>query len=164
MDPRHIIDVCEANWDAHRSDCSGFVKAVAAALAVQTFTDVDNADAIVDKLRAAASWTPLRSGDGTEAKAMADAGQFVIGGLKGSDQLNPDQHGHVVVVVTGPLDSSHGEYPTAYWGKLGSIGAKAKAINFAWRAVDRDHVGYFAKSLDAATPAPDPGRSGGSQP
>jgi hypothetical protein len=131
MDPRHIIDVCEANWDAHRSDCSGFVKAVAAALAVDTFTDVDNADAIVDKLRAAASWTPLRSGDGAEAKAMADAGQFVIGGLKGSDQLNPDQHGHVVVVVTGPLDSSHGEYPTAYWGKLGSIGAKAKAINFA---------------------------------
>ena len=27
MDPQHIINVCEDNWDANKSDCSGFVRA-----------------------------------------------------------------------------------------------------------------------------------------
>jgi hypothetical protein len=72
----------------------------------------------------------------------------VIAGLKGADQAKPDPHGHVVVVVSGPLDPSHGKYPTAYWGRLGSVGAKAQTINWAWRAGDRDRVGYFANSLD----------------
>ena len=71
----------------------------------------------------------------------------MIAGLKGADQARPDPHGHVVVVVTGPLDSTHGKYPTAYWGKLGDVGGRAQTINWAWSAGDRDRVGYFAKSL-----------------
>jgi hypothetical protein len=148
MEPQHIIDACETNWEAHKSDCSGFVKAVALTLAVETFNAGDNADAIVDRLVAAPDWTALGPGDGSAAKAQADAGQLVIGAMKGRDQVNPDAHGHVVVVVTGPFDAAHGEYPTAYWGKLGGIGAKAQTINFAWRAGDRERVAYFAKSLD----------------
>jgi hypothetical protein len=151
MDPQRIIDLCEANWDAHKSDCSGFVKAVASALQVTTFAEGDDADAVVDKLRAAVAagagedWTALAPGDGPGAKAKADAGCLVIGGLKGADQANPDpQHGHVVVVVCGPLDR---QYPTAYWGQLGGIGKKAMTINYAWRAGDRDRVAYFAKPL-----------------
>lgn len=31
-DPQHIIAMCEANWDTHKSDFSGFVKAVSSAL------------------------------------------------------------------------------------------------------------------------------------
>ena len=147
MDAQHIIVVCEANWDAHKSDCSGFVKAVAAALEVGTFAPSDDANAIMDKLNAATDWAALTPGDGPAAKVQADAGLLVIAGLKGSDQINADPHGHVVVVVTGPLDPVHGEYPTAYWGQLNGIGAKAKTINWAWRAGDRDHVGYFVKSL-----------------
>ncbi len=57
-------------------------------------------------------WTPLTPGDGAAAKNQADAGLLVIAGLKGADQANPDPHGHVVVVVSGPLDR---QYPTAYW-------------------------------------------------
>ena len=147
MDPQHIIDVCKANWEAHKSDCSGFVKAVCTALGVGTFAAGDNADVIVDKLHAATDWTALTVGDGATAKAQADAGLLVIAGLKGADQARPDPHGHVVVVVTGPLDSTHGKYPTAYWGKLGGVGAQAQTINWAWNAGDRDRVGYFAKSL-----------------
>jgi hypothetical protein len=147
MDPQRIIDVCEANWEAHKSDCSGFVKAVCGALGVGTFAAGDNADVIVDKLRAATDWAALAAGDGTTAKAQADAGLLVIAGLKGADQAQPDPHGHVVVVVSGPLDSTHGKYPTAYWGRLGGVGAQAQTINWAWRAEDRDRVGYFAKSL-----------------
>lgn len=146
MDPQHIIALCDANWDANKSDCSGFVKAVANALQVSTFAPGDDANSIVDKLHAATDWVALTPGDGPAAKAQADAGWFVIAGLKGSNQTNPDPHGHVVVIVTGPLDSIHGEYPTAYWGRLGGVGAKAQTINWAWRAGDRDQVAYFAKS------------------
>src|SRR5262249_16246808 len=134
MDPQRIIDVCRTNWEAHKSDCSGSVKAVCAALGVGTFAASDNADVIVDKLHAATDWTARTSGDGATAKAKADAGLLVIAGLKGADQVQPDPHGHVVVVVTGPLDPSHGKYPTAYWGKLGGVGAEAQTINWAWNA------------------------------
>jgi hypothetical protein len=147
MDPKRIIDVCQVNWEAHKSDCSGFVKAVCAALGIGTFAADDNADMIVGKLHAATDWVALAAGDGATAKARADAGLLVIAGLKGADQVQPDPHGHVVVVVTGPLDPSHGKYPTGYWGQLGGVGARAQTINFAWRAGDRDRVGYFAKSL-----------------
>jgi hypothetical protein len=155
MDANQIIEVCEANWDAHKSDCSGFVKAVVAALGLSTFVPSDDANTIVSKLSTATDWAAITPGDGLEAKAQADAGLLVIAGLKGSDQVNQEPHGHVVVVVTGPLDSGHSKYPTAYWGKLGGVGAKAETINWAWRAVDRDNVSYFAKSLDTPTSAPE---------
>jgi hypothetical protein len=145
MDPSQIIEVCKANWDTHKSDCSGFVKAVATALGIGTFGPDDNADSIVDKLNAAADWTALTPGDGLAAKSKADAGSFVVAGLKGANQVQPDTNGHVVVIVSGPLDR---QYPTGYWGQLGGVGAQAKTINWAWRAGDRDRVGYFAKSLD----------------
>jgi hypothetical protein len=148
VNSQQIINVCEANWEAHKSDCSGFVKAVSSALGVTTFQPNDNADSIMDKLRAGNDWTALGVGDGHAAKAQADAGLLVVAGLKGTEQVEPDPHGHVVVVVSGPLDAAHGQYPTAYWGRLGSVGEKNKSTNFAWRAGDRDRVGYFAKTLD----------------
>jgi len=148
MDPQRIIEICEANWEAHKSDCSGFVKAVTGTLGVTTFGPTDSADSIVDKLAAAGDWTDLSPGSGKDAKAQADAGSLVIAGLKGADQAQPAANGHVVVVVTGPLDPTHAAYPTAYWGRLGGVGAKAETVNYAWRVADRDRVAYFAKSLD----------------
>ncbi len=32
----------------------------------------------------------------------------------------------------------------AHWGRLGSIGAKAKTVNYPWNPRDRDKVTYFA--------------------
>jgi len=148
MSPQQIIAVCEANWEAHKSDCSGFVKAVSSVLRVTTFHPDDNADSIMDKLRAGSGWTALGVGNGSAAKAQADAGLLVVAGLKGAEQVQPDPHGHVVVVVAGALDAAHGRYPMAYWGRLGSVGAKNQSTNFAWRAGDRDQVGYFALALD----------------
>jgi hypothetical protein len=151
MDPQRIIGVCEANWEAHQADCSGFVKGVAFALGISTFSSNDDANAITDKLHAATDWTALASGDGIAAKAQADLGLFVIACLKGDEQVQPSPNGHVVVVVSGPLDATHGKYPTAYWGRLDGVGAKAQTLNYAWRAVDRDRVGYFAKSFESAS-------------
>lgn len=129
---QRIIQACEAEFNAHDNDCSGFVRAVSHDLGI-TLTGLANQ--IVDEIQAA-PWTIVS--DGVQAKAQADLGFLVIGGLK----ENP--HGHVVVVVTGPLAA--GKYPTAYWGRLGSIGKKNTTINWAWNLQDRDKViyGYIA--------------------
>jgi len=131
-----IIDACEAEWDAHQSDCSGFARAVAARLGV-TLTGMAND--IVGEI-AGAPWSPVA--DGPAAAGEAARGRLVIAGLRGADQQAPDAHGHVVVVVQGPL--AHDLYPIAYWGQLGGVGKKDMTLNWAWRAGDRDHVVYGA--------------------
>ena len=130
-----IIDTCEANFDAHTSDCSGFLKAVAGSLGIAI---TGMANDIVDEIQTA-PWTVLP--DGVAAKAQADQGLFVVGGLKDTP------HGHVVVVVQGPL--AHGKYPTGYWGRLGATGMKNTTINWAWNAADRDRVTYAYVALPA---------------
>jgi hypothetical protein len=133
----NVRAACEAEWDAHKSDCSGFVIAVAARLSAVIQGD---ANAIAQALGAGGVWQKLA--DGVAAAAAAQAGKFVVGGLVGSAQAVPDAHGHVVVVVDGPLN--RGKYPSAYWGRLGGVGAKDQTINWAWTAADRDKVIYAA--------------------
>ena len=135
-----VKEACEACFDAHAGDCSGFVRAVASQLGVQLH---GLANEIVDTIRDGDDWTPLP--DGIAAAQAAAAGKLVIGGLKGSEQARPDPHGHVVVVVTGSL--AHDAYPSAYWGRLGGTGDKDKTINWAWNAEDRDKVSYAEHEL-----------------
>ena len=139
-EPDRVRDACEACFDAHKNDCSGFARAVAEQLGV---TLVGLADQIVDTLRGGGEWTPLD--DGVAAAASARDGKLVVAGLKGSEQAHPDAHGHVVVVVDGPL--AHDKYPSAYWGRLGGVGDKDKTINWAWTADDRDKVSYAAHDI-----------------
>jgi hypothetical protein len=130
-----VRDACETCFEAHKGDCSGFARAVANKLKVPL---QGLADEIVETLRTGQGWSPLPNG--VAAALSAKAGKLVIGGLKGSEQTHPDLHGHVVVVVEGPL--ARNAYPSAYWGKLGGVGAKDKTINYAWIAEDRDRVSY----------------------
>jgi len=123
-----VVAACVANWEAHKSDCSGFAKAVAMVLGVSLSGMANN---IVDQIQQA-PWTTTM--DGTVAAQQATDGMFVIGGLK------EEGHGHVVVITPGPLN--RGKYPTAYWGRLGSVGMKNTTINWAWNSVDRDKVIY----------------------
>jgi len=129
-----IIDLCEQNWDANKSDCSAFVKSVAAALNVNL---TGLANDIVAQIQSD-PWIQLANG--IAAKANADQGFFVIGGLAGGDHVPPSEHGHVVVVVSGPL--AQGLYPSAYWGTLGGVGQKDQTVNFAWNAASRNKVIY----------------------
>ena len=57
----------------------------------------------------------------------------------------PDAHGHVVVVIAGPL--AHGAYPTAYWGSLGGDPGRADTLNDAWTVADRDRISYAAHDI-----------------
>jgi len=134
---QQIIKACEGEFQNHIADCSGFAKAVARDLGI-VLTGMAND--IVDEIQSA-PWKLLA--DGIEAKNQADAGFFVIGGLKD----NP--HGHVVVIVPGPLDAGHHKYPTAYWGSIrgAQFAAKDKTVNWAWDAADRDRVIYACLTL-----------------
>ncbi len=135
-----IIDRCEAVWDANKSDCNAFAKAVASGFSVALNGQAND---IVDQINSEAGWSRLT--DGAAAKVAADQGKLVIGGLKGGDMTPPAAHGHVVVVISGALAS--GKYPTAYWGQLNGVGRKNTTINYAWKAVDRDKVNYAARSV-----------------
>jgi len=137
---QRVIDECESEWPANKSDCSGFVKDVALQFGV---TLKGSANEIVDALHGA-GWTALSNGKA--AKEKADLGKLIVGGLRGDKQQNPSEHGHVVVVVSGPLAKE--QYPTAYWGTLGGTGERAKTVNWAWRAVDRDNVFYACHEVE----------------
>lgn len=125
---KKIIALCEKYWEQHKKDCSGFVKEVAGELGVKLH---GQANEIVDQIQKM-PWKTVKSG--VEAKLQATNGMFVVGGLKDTP------HGHVVIVVPGPL--SHGKYPTAYWGSLGGVPKKNTTINWSWNKQDRDKVIY----------------------
>jgi hypothetical protein len=149
LDPQTIVNDCLLEWPANKGDCNHFVKAVSTDLGVQLFGVGDDADAIVQTLRdqttnsSATGWFKLI--DGTDAKAKADAGQYVIAGLKGADHNPPRAHGHVAIVVTGPL--AFQKYPTGFWGSSGGAAGANQTLNFAWNSDDVDQVEYFASAL-----------------
>ena len=135
-----IKQACTQEYDAHKGDCSAFVRAVGDGLKVKI---QGQADDIVKTLRAGGSWTKLP--DGPTAAARAKAGKLVVAGLRGDEQAEHSNHGHVVVVVDGPL--AHGQDPSAYWGSLAGQPGKFQTINWAWTQQDRDKVTYAEHDL-----------------
>ena len=125
-----IIASCEAEWDAWKADCSGFVKAVAKQIGIQL---TGQANQIIDYLDSAANWENLET-DASLATARACQGYLVVGGLKALP------HGHVVVIV----ESASQKFPLAYWGRLGMVGRKNTSINWSWNRTDLPKVRYFA--------------------
>ena len=132
-----VRKACEACFQTYKSDGTEFARAVAREFDVHL---PGVADEIVDNLRSGPHWIALPNG--IAAAQSAKEGKLVIGGLKGSEKAHPDPHGHVVVVVAGPL--AHDAYPSAYWGGHGETGARNKTTNWAWRTEDRDQVSYAA--------------------
>jgi N-acetylmuramoyl-L-alanine amidase len=130
-----VRQACEASFPQHHDDCSAFARDVARRLGVKLEGPAND---IVKTLRTGQQgWTPLS--DGAAAARSAHDGKLVIGGLPGSEQSVPKEHGHVVVVVDGKMA---GRYPRAYWGQLGGDGIRGQTVNFAWRPGDRDRVSY----------------------
>jgi hypothetical protein len=130
-----VREACKACFKANQGDCSGFVRAVASEVGVILSGPAKD---IVDTIRAGGVWQILS--DGTAAASSAAAGRLVVAGLRGDEQFEHSNHGHVVVIVAGPL--AHGRYPSAYSGSLGGEGAEFETINWAWTEHDRDRVTY----------------------
>ena len=137
-----VVAACQANFARNAGNCSGFVRAVAADLGIAIDPNA-NADGITDTLRAGPPWAVLA--DGLSAADAAADGKFVVAGLRGDEQAKPDEHGHVVVVVAGPL--AHDKYPTAWWGSLGGHPGQGQTLNWAWNTQDRDNITYAAQDL-----------------
>lgn len=129
-----IVAACRTQYDLHSDDCSGFLRAVAADLG---YPLSGNANTLVDYFDR--SWTTLTR---AEAIAAARQGVFVVAGLKGSDHNPPRNHGHVVVVVDGPL--YHNKYPLVWGGSIGSAQSPGtKSVGEVWNRTDRDAVRYY---------------------
>jgi hypothetical protein len=138
-----VIDACEAVWKANSTDCNHFLKAVAQTLGVTFFDASWNANRIVDELMRVATYSPSRwqaLASANDARAAAEAGNFVVAGTRGSD--TGDVHGHVAVVVAGPMHPTR-HVPHGYWGRLGGVGAKNCTLNWAWLVKDLSALKYF---------------------
>jgi hypothetical protein len=136
-----VVEACTQFWNADRSNCSKFACDVAGALGV---TLAGNANAIADILAIGQDGWEVLDG-GVTAAARAAAGDLVLAGLRGDAQTTPNVHGHVVVIVPGPLN--RGLYPTAWWGSDGGVPYQNTTLNYAWVAGDRDRVHYAARTI-----------------
>jgi hypothetical protein len=139
-DARNIIASCQRHLPAYFNDCSGLVRAVANDCGVFL---MGNANQITDQL----SQAPGVLSSGAAAARAAAAGKLVVGGVKA------DKHGHVVIVVDGPLHA--GKYPYCIWGQYHGLTVGGKTYNiggiisqgtadWAFGADTRDTVTYAA--------------------
>jgi hypothetical protein len=136
-----VASSCVKNYHAHTGDCSGFVKAVSADLGV-TLSGMAN-DIVKVLQSGSGGWRSISGG--SAALASAKAGKLVVAGMLGSQQASPDAHGHVVVVVSGPM--VNGKYPSAYWGSLGGPPGYFRTLNYSWTTQDRDRISYAEHDL-----------------
>jgi hypothetical protein len=149
-----ILDAAKAAWTEsflkvtpNKDNCSGFVKSVAGKLGVPLPATAD-ADGLAEAL--AASWTRLKSG--AEAARSAATCHLVLAVLKGADHNPPRHHGHIGVVVAGPLYRD--TYPTLWCGSLGGQAQSQgdKSVGEVWNRADRDSVGYYEYSTSVCRP------------
>ena len=144
-----IIETCRQvrAVAANVNNCNEFVIAVAAKCGV---TLRGNADQIMNEITGP-PWEQLGH-DGVAARAAAERGALVVGGM--TSQALGDAHGHVVIVVKGPL--AHDKYPTAYWGSqnpaIRADGGIGTTINYTFNTHDRDRVSYACLANPAAPP------------
>jgi hypothetical protein len=142
MSARDIIALCVRHLPLHPSDCSGFVRAVANDCGVLLTGD---ANTIVSQLRRSGRGLP----DGQTARRFASKGDLVIAGAQAPG------HGHVVVVVDGPINM--GRYPYAFWGQYRGVTLNGVTynmgltrghgtVNWAFGKDSRDSLVYAAFS------------------
>lgn len=134
MSARDIIAACQRHLPAHANDCSGFVRAVAKDCGVLLIGD---ANFLVDQLSGARVLA-----DGAAAARAAAAGDLVVSGVKASG------HGHVVVIVSGPLN--RGRYPYSFWGQYHAITVGGETMNVGFtRGHGTLNWAFGQKTLDA---------------
>lgn len=140
-----LIEAAKSAWTEsflkgtpNAGNCSGFVKSIASRLGVPLPATAD-ADGIADAL--SSGWHKLASG--AEAARSAETGHLVLALLKGAEHNPPRHHGHVGVVVAGPLYRD--KYPKLWCGSLGGQGQSQgeKSVGEVWNRADRDNVAYY---------------------
>ena len=117
MSARDIIALCQRHLPKFGSDCSGFVKAVANDCGILL---IGSANDIVKQI--AGSWQYVD--DGIQARAAAARGLLVVAGATARG------HGHVVIVVDGPLSRPHPQrFPYCFWGSYHAMQILGETVN-----------------------------------
>ena len=137
-----IIARCEALHPSTKTDCKGFLNAVATEFFGAGF--VGNADAIVAFLRDPRNgWSRTRKR--AEAIAQAKAAMFVIAGATSNEMGKAN--GHVAVVVDLPLEMK--DTPMAFAGSIDSealrIPGRKISSTFNATMVHSEQLDYFYK-------------------
>ena len=130
-----IAKACEKHWNAHKANCSGFVKAVAVEIGI--FLPNEQANPIIKHISewTRASWWKI--GSPKEAGVLAEEGYFVLACLT----LEPN--GHVAVVTSG-YKAGKGIYPRGYWGTYQAVGKKNETMNYSFRMELYEHkMSYY---------------------
>jgi hypothetical protein len=131
-----LLAACQDNYAANQKNCSGFLRAVARTLGKQLFGVT--ADEQTDFVRG--HWMPVTV---AEAVKWAGRGSLVVACQKGPEHVPPQHHGHVAIVVPGPL--YHGTYPMCWCGSLGSgthYSNGNQSVGQVWGTASRDLVTY----------------------
>lgn len=133
-----IIVACEKHFDAHKDNCSGFVKAVVNEVTNQLLLS-GQANDIYDQLQKS-PWVKIGSGITAQiiAGAKAAEGGLVVAATKGAG------HGHVAIIVdTNTVNKKTSSKSIGYWGRLGSVGHKYMPLSNSWAPAKFDTI-YFA--------------------
>ncbi len=135
-----LMLACKERFKKYSGDCSGFLKSVAQDLNIEL--PQVQADGIIVYLENSGNWEEVRSG--AVAVQIAENGVLVIAGLKSEDFFeNRPSHGHVAIVVQGPLYK--GNYPKVWAG--GSARGRSRGaltVGETWPINSRDLVKYYA--------------------
>ena len=125
-----------------QSNCSGFLKQVAKE---QGITLEGRANDIIEFIKTHWELVPTAA---LAAQAAAD-GSFVIALLSGPEHADHRDHGHVAVVLPGPLQvrgsgETGGAYPLVWCaGGKGGKSDGTKTVGDVWMACDRNNVKYY---------------------
>lgn len=148
-----IIEKCKSEHPTSKTDCKGFLYAVAR----HFFGDdvfkangaLPQADMIIGNLRKPGSgWsvTTRRA----EARQKAASNLFVVAGMTSKELTTPERtvnNGHVAVVVDLPPESGHPETPRSYAGSNdyppGRIAGDRLSLTFPATKVSAEAVSYF---------------------
>jgi hypothetical protein len=140
--------ICQSRYAEGKADCNRFAKLVAADFGVTLRGDANDIAQQISSANAALNgWTFLGDGPEAGAKAATAAEQGLL--VLGARDEGAGNHGHVVVVVGGPL--ARGQYPRAYWGTLNYNASEPdtwglnKTTNYAWAQGVRDNVAYASR-------------------
>jgi hypothetical protein len=143
------VQASEKHFEANKSDCNKFLKAVAKELGIHDFQDGQDADKIIEFLeRPPEGWTKLGQGKHAEAHAKAKDGSFVVAAMKSTD-MNKSE-GHVAVVTAGDLVHSAMDsidYPRGYWGVLNGTGKQCEGMNYSFPPERKTKLRYYWRSL-----------------